>query len=129
MDGLNSRIHFLINELKMTKTAFAERLNVSQAFVSQICSGVKQPSERTVLDICREFRVNEQWLRTGEGEMFRTPSRRAEINEFFGKMIAAPTDFRHRLISVLARLNEDEWALVEKMAHALCEEMQKGAGQ
>lgn len=58
----------------MKKTAFAERLNVSQAFVSQLCSGVKQPSERTLMDICREFSVNEEWLRYGSGEMFRQPS-------------------------------------------------------
>ena len=56
----------------MTKTAFAERLNVSQAFVSQICSGAKQPSERTLMDICREFRINYLWLTKGKGDMFTT---------------------------------------------------------
>lgn len=54
----------------MTKTAFAEYLNVSQAFVSQLCSGVKQPSERTLLDICREFKINYLWLTEGKGDMF-----------------------------------------------------------
>lgn len=74
MSDLNERISHLIEGLGMKKTAFAERLNVSQAFVSQLCSGVKQPSERTLMDICREFSVNEEWLRYGSGEMFRQPS-------------------------------------------------------
>lgn len=70
MSELNERISLIIESLGMKKTAFAERLNVSQAFVSQLCSGVKQPSERTLLDICREFHVNYLWLTEGKGDMF-----------------------------------------------------------
>lgn len=70
MDKLNERIGYIIEHLGMTKTAFAEHLNVSQAFVSQLCSGVKQPSERTLLDICREYNVNYLWLTEGKGDMF-----------------------------------------------------------
>ena len=70
MNKLNERISYIIESLGMKKTAFAERLNVSQAFVSQLCSGAKQPSERTLLDICREFRINYLWLTEGKGDMF-----------------------------------------------------------
>ena len=70
MNSLSGRISYLIESLGMKKTAFAERLNVSQAFVSQLCSGVKQPSERTLLDICREYNVNYLWLAEGKGDMF-----------------------------------------------------------
>lgn len=70
MSELNERISHIIENLGIKKTAFAERLNVSQAFVSQLCSGVKQPSERTLMDICREFRVNYLWLKEGQGDMF-----------------------------------------------------------
>lgn len=72
MSELNERIGYIIEKLGMTKTAFAERLNVSQAFVSQLCSGIKQPSERTVMDICREFRINYLWLTEGKGDIFTT---------------------------------------------------------
>ena len=72
MSELNERISYIIEKLGMTKTAFAERLNVSQAFVSQLCSGIKQPSERTVMDICREFRINYLWLTEGKGDIFTT---------------------------------------------------------
>lgn len=70
MSELSNRISTLISTLKIKKITFAERLKVSQAFVSQLCSGVKQPSDRTISDICREFNVSEEWLRTGDGEMF-----------------------------------------------------------
>lgn len=70
MNELGERIGYIIESLGMKKTAFAERLNVSQSFISQLCSGVKQPSERTIMDICREFRVNYLWLTEGKGDMF-----------------------------------------------------------
>lgn len=82
MNELNDRISLVIEACKITKTAFAQKLNVSQAFVSQLCSGVKQPSNRTILDICKEFHVNEIWLRTGEGEMFKERSPSDEIGYY-----------------------------------------------
>lgn len=130
MSALSSRIGELISALGIKKAVFADRLNVSQAFVSQMCSGSANPSDRTVADICREFRVNEEWLRTGEGEMFIQLSRDEELAAFFGDLLAGEPDFKQRLLSVLARLSEDEWALLEKMAESLASEMQKdGDGQ
>ena len=125
MNALAERISLIIKENQITKTAFAERLNVSPAFVSQMCSGVKQPSDRTIADICRQFDVNEDWLRTGEGEMFIQKTRDEELAAFFGDLLSGESDFKRRLMSVMSRLGEDEWAMLEQMANKLVEEMQK----
>lgn len=126
MTDFNVRVSELIKSLGMRKTAFAERLNVSQAFVSQLCSGSSNPSDRTIADICREFHVNEEWLRTGEGEMFVQRSRDEELAAFFGDLLSnEKPDFRHRLVAVLSRLSAEEWELLEGMADKLVEEMQK----
>lgn len=119
MSALNERINYLIENLGMKKTAFAEQLNVSQAFVSQLCSGVKQPSERTLMDICREFNVNESWLRTGEGEMFIPLTRNQLITDFAGDLIKEEDSFKTRLIKALAKLNDDEWKVLENLAKDL----------
>lgn len=92
MSELNERISLLVDTLGIKKTAFAEHLNVSQAFISQICSGSKQPSERTVADICREFRVNYLWLTEGKGDMFTSTPKTivdeiAEVDEIDKKII------------------------------------------
>jgi len=81
---IGDRISHIIHEIGLTKTAFAKRLNVSQPFVSQMISGVSMPSDRTIVAICREFSVNEDWLRTGKGEMFVKLSRGEEISAFMG---------------------------------------------
>lgn len=109
----------------MTNTAFAKKLNVSQSFISRLASGEKTPSERTISDICREFRVDEHWLRTGEGEMFRPRSRSEELAAFFGDLLADTPDFRHSLITVLSRMSPEEWAILEKKAWELVDEMKK----
>ena len=121
MNDLNGRISLLIQELDMKKTTFAEKLNVSQAFISQLCSGVKQPSDRTIADICREFNVNETWLRTGEGEMFRPMSRNEELFEFLNTAVEED-GIKVRLLTVMARLSEDQWELLADMARKLAEE-------
>lgn len=125
MTDLNKRIDQLILSLGIRKTAFADRINVSQAFVSQLCTGVKQPSDRTIADICREFNVNETWIRTGDGEMFLQRSRDEELAAFFGGVLSGEPGFKSRFLAVLSRLNEDEWKLLEQMADKLTEEAQK----
>lgn len=120
MNHLNERINYLIKNLGMKKTAFAEKLNVSQAFVSQLCSGVKQPSERTIQDICTKFNVNEEWLRTGNGEMFIRLSRNDEISKFVGELMKEEEDsFKNRLIAGLAALDDTGWDVLETFLNSI----------
>ena len=119
---LHERIEALIKALGMNQTQVAERLNLSRSYVSHMCSGLKVPSDRTISDICREFDVNEVWLRTGEGEMFIKKSREEEIAAFVGDILKGEPDFRRRIISALAKMSVDEWMLLEKIAKQLNEE-------
>ena len=120
MNHLNERINYLIKSLGMKKTAFAEKLNVSQAFVSQLCSGVKQPSERTIQDICTKFNVNEEWLRTGKGEIFIRLSRNDEISKFVGESMKEEEDsFKNRLIAGLAALDDTGWDVLETFLNSI----------
>lgn len=68
MSDINRRISECISYSGLTKTAFAERINVSQQHVSRLAKD-GTPSDRTISDICREFGISEVWLRTGEGPM------------------------------------------------------------
>lgn len=74
METINERILQCVRSSGLTKTEFAKRLKITQAYVSALCSGKKTPSDRTIADICRVFNINEEWLRNGEGETFvKTP--------------------------------------------------------
>lgn len=123
---MNKRIQAIIEAKNMKRAEFAKRLKVSPPFVSEMCSGAKLPSDRTIADICREFDVNEEWLRTGEGEMFVPLTRSQEIAEFIGEIMMGEADnFKRRFVAMLARLNESEWEFIEKKALELFEDEKK----
>lgn len=67
---MKSRIHAVRAQANLTMAEFAKRIGMTTSSISLFESGKATPSDRTVLSICREFGVNERWLRTGEGEMF-----------------------------------------------------------
>lgn len=73
---MRERFKILRKDTGLTQKDFAARVGLSQNFIAQIESGSKVPSDRTVFDICRIFHVNEEWLRTGEGEMYDLPEDR-----------------------------------------------------
>lgn len=116
MNGFAERLTDLLNNLKMSKTGFAEKINVSQAFISQLCSGVKQPSDRTITDICREFNVREEWIRDGTGTMFKEMTRDEEIARAIGRMEGEDDSFKKRLIAALLKLGEKDWEVLENIA-------------
>ena len=119
MNTMNGRIEICIKDSGLNKTAFAKKLGVTQPFISKLCSGVSQPSDRTISDICREFRINETWLRTGEGEMHLPVNRDQAITDFMADILKGTPDFRTKLVGVLARLSVDEWDMLERRAREL----------
>ena len=71
MTDFKSRLSEALNASSMNKSDLARRLGLSAAFVSELCSGKKSASDRTVVDICDALNLNEDWLRTGSGPMLR----------------------------------------------------------
>ena len=125
METMGDRISAIIEAKGIKKVQFAARINVDQSYISQLTSGKKTPSDRTILDICREFDVSEEWLRTGQGEMFIQKTESEELADFFGDLLKDEPDFRHRLIAALSRLSLDEWKVLEKLAKETVEGIKK----
>ena len=67
---MNERIKEVRKALHLTQAAFAGRVGVKQQTIAMLEAGNSNPSEQLINGICREFRVNEEWLRTGAGDMF-----------------------------------------------------------
>lgn len=73
MDTFGARIQIVIEQSGLKKIQFADKMGISSAYVSQLCSDIRTPSDRLVADICREFKINRQWLESGEGNMRMAP--------------------------------------------------------
>lgn len=98
----------------MTQAGFAQKLNLSQNFVWMVENGKREPSDRTIADICRVFGVDEVWLRTGVGEMSHRESREEAVAAVLGSAISGNSTARDRLIRALARLPDDAFPVIEK---------------
>lgn len=122
---MHTRISEAVKLSGLTKTDFGKRINISQGMVSRICSGDAKPSDRTISDICREFGVNEVWLRTGEGEPFKERTREEEIMRFAVQTLKGSDEFRKAMVSMFAKLDPEDWANLEKIYRKLAEEYKK----
>jgi transcriptional regulator with XRE-family HTH domain len=116
MNILENRIISLRKALGYSQEKFAQKLNLSRNFINQIEAGKKNPSDRTILDICREFNANEEWLRTGEGEMFIDRSQEDYLADLTLKLLGEePKSFRNRLVAALSKLTDDQWDVLEQV--------------
>lgn len=117
---MNERIKELRKELGLTLEKFGERVGVTKVTISRIENGVNSVTDQMFKSICREFDVNEEWLRDGTGEMFRTLTRSEVIADFTADLLKDEEEsFKRRLIEALASLDEDDWKTLEKISESL----------
>jgi transcriptional regulator with XRE-family HTH domain len=117
---IGERVKELRKQVNLTQQAFADRLNLKRNTVGSYEVNVVEPSDRTISDICREFNVNETWLRTGEGEMFNQITRSEKITSFLTEITEDEgDDFKRRFVEMLAELEPEDWKLLERMAEKL----------
>lgn len=120
MNTINDRIALLIKDLGITRSSFADRIRVSRPFVSELCSGVKQPSDRTIADIAREFGVSLAWLEDGEGEMYVKRSANEELGLLVANIMSDADDsFRKRFVTLLMALPPEDWSKIERFIDEL----------
>ena len=99
---MHERIKELRKALGLTQQEFADRIGIKRNTIAQYEIGRNEPIDAVVTLLCREFRVSETWLRTGEGEMFQAVDREKEIAAFISDILGDPgRDYLRRLLSVL----------------------------
>ena len=119
---MNERIKEVRKHYKLSQVEFGNRIKITQGAIASYESGARKPLDAVVHAICKEFVINEQWLRTGEGEMSLPDSREEEIAKFVKNVFLEENDFRRRFITVLTQLSENEWNVIEDMAKKIQEQ-------
>ena len=123
METVSQRITHIVESEKLTKTAFANSINISQPYLSQICSGQREPSDRTVSDICRVYGVNETWLREGAGAMYVPKTREETIAELVGSALNGSSDFKKAVIQMICSRTDQELETLEAALRAIYESL------
>lgn len=112
---MHERIKKLRKTLDLTQREFGERIGVKPNTIATYEIGRNEPIDAVISLICREFNVNETWLRTGEGDMFVKQSRDDELKAAVNKLLSGESsDFKSRLVNVLSSLSEDQWVFLQR---------------
>lgn len=120
---MKERIKELRKSLGITQQDFADKLGLKRNTIATYEIGKAVPSDRVVSDLCNKYNVNEEWLRTGEGEMFVALNRTQQIAQLTADLFKGEKDsFKERLLLALAKLDENEWKVLEKIAEDLTKE-------
>lgn len=120
---MKDRIKKIRKELDLTQQEFADRIGVKRGGIANYEIGRNEPTDSVISLICREFNVNEDWLRTGQGEMFIEQSRNDQMAKLTKQLLNEEEDsFKNRLISVLANLTKEQWQVLAEIAEKLTKE-------
>ena len=110
---MKDRFKELRKVLGMTQQEFADRLAVSRNNIAGYEVGKSAPSESVIRLVCKEFSVNEEWLRTGSGEMFVSQKTSMRVQAWIDRVLAGrPEDIRFRTVSLLADMPEEWWNIL-----------------
>lgn len=114
------RIKEIRKYLNLTMEKFGGRLGVGRTAISNIENNNRNLTDQMAVSICREFDVNETWLRTGEGEMFVPKTRNQQITDFLGDLIKEEDGtFKMRLIEAMSKLDKKDWEDIERLVNKL----------
>lgn len=121
MSELKDRLRELRKSTGLSQTDFALKLGCSRGVIKNLEEGKTDISPAFADLICRTYGCDRIWLETGEGEMFRTPTRDEQITDFVGKTLFGDgdSDFAKQLLSILAALDDNGWKTLKAAAEVL----------
>ena len=120
MKELKDRIKFVRTSKNLSQDEFGRIINLSRSQISGYETGAKNVTDRAINDICREFKINEEWLRNGEGEMEAKMTSDEEFAFLVGAFAAEGNDFKKRIIKAMLEIeNKDDWELIASVVERL----------
>ena len=120
---MNERMKELREALGLSQEALGSRVGVTRGAISRIEGGTNGVTTAMVMSLCREFNVNEEWLRTGSGEMVNERSTDEELAYIVGNAIPTASEYVKNTFIALGKVSEEfskaDWEVVKKFVDAL----------
>lgn len=115
---MNERLKQLRDHLELTQEEFGKRIGSARNTIANYETGNRVPSNAILLSICREFNVNETWLRTGNGEMFNEMDSMDIAFNRFGHIMGNASTQKKAVLAALVEMMyyfpDDKWDYVYK---------------
>lgn len=121
---IKDRIKQIRKVFHLSQTEFAERLGASRGVIANIELDRVEPRDPFINLICREFGVNEIWLRTGDGEMFAPKSQSDMLAEAAGKLLGSNPDAAWtKIVMALINLSDEDREAAVRIALELANQL------
>ena len=115
---VNERVKEIRKSKDLTMDKFGERIGVTKAAISKIEKGERGVTDQMIKLMVKEFGVSENWLRTGDGEMFPEFTRADAIAKLADDIMTdVPDSFKSRLVTALAQMTDEQWKLLEDITY------------
>ena len=118
---MNERIKALRKRLGLTQQAFADRLKIARGNIGAYEVGKNAPSDAAISLICKEFNVNEIWLRTGEGgddNMFTKVNEEDRFSINLGKLSRTENQMARNMLNAIAEADPEKLKHIEEFMKA-----------
>lgn len=121
MNSIGERIKYLRKEiLEKTQKDFGSQIGLKSNSISDIESGKNNPTEQTLKLICKEFKVRYIWLTEGIEPIYEEMD--SDSMSKIDDIMAGENEFAKNLFKEFAKLDEDEWMLLEKLIKKLAKD-------
>ena len=115
---MNKRIKLIRESLNMTQQEFATLIGSTRTNIAGYEANTRSPSTTVVSAICQKCKINEEWLRTGEGEMYINLTREQSITDFMADVLLEKDDsFKKQCVLILSKLDEHSWKALEQITN------------
>ena len=123
---MNTRIKNLRKQLGLTQSEFGEKIGLKGNTITNYENNIRTPSDAVIYSICREFNVNEHWLRSGEGDMFLRLSRNDEIAAYVARVMKDENAYyQQKMLLFFSRLSPEMLRKLEEVAKDILSEPKK----
>jgi transcriptional regulator with XRE-family HTH domain len=103
---VSSRIKFVRKTLKLSQRKFSELLSLSSGYIAGVECNAREPNSRLVKLIAAQFGVNEEWLRTGNGEMIVEPGTDEKTARLVGLFNDLPPHYQNVVLGMIDLLGK-----------------------
>ena len=112
---MNNRIKELRKSLGLNQTEFGDGINLSKSQIACYENGLRNVTDRSISDICEKYNVNEEWLRYGNGDIFKPEPEIDELAYLMGAFIAnhEEAELRTKIIKAMLSLDDAGWKVIE----------------
>lgn len=119
VEEITNRVILLRKTLKLSQKSLGDAIGLSNSGISNIENGIRNVTDQHIKLLVSTFNVNEQWLRTGEGEMFIQLSADQELDKLIGEMYANDNEFTKNFVRSFLKLSEDEQSVIKKFVKSI----------